>query len=253
MSDQEEYEESWHGSRPSSIYRSRRHQPGSLRNGIQEVNNVAVEEKRSCGYRKVGGIYIIGEGIPVVCDRLPMEIKTCPVCGEGIRFTRVPREINPRHLFGGFHEPPCVCRQRNPTCRVCNPPDFGYIWGVGHKFYATPEEFIAESNRLGISKRVPRVPKRLKIGETSIYLIHNRACLVGTDDDGAPMFAPGVFLVFIPTRIEKLIWKKDADVQTMKSLVKRGIFPVVVPDDDKDHAPSSHAEEQEPESEWEVS
>lgn len=33
---------------------------------------MACEPKRGCGYRKVGGIYLVGGGIGVPCDRTKM-------------------------------------------------------------------------------------------------------------------------------------------------------------------------------------
>lgn len=32
---------------------------------------MASETKRGCGYRKVGGMYLVGDYIRVPCDRLP--------------------------------------------------------------------------------------------------------------------------------------------------------------------------------------
>lgn len=37
-------------------------------------------------------------------------------------------------------------------------------------------------------------------------------------------------------RVEKLIWRHDADEKTLKSLEKRGITPVIIEDGDMDHA-----------------
>jgi len=59
---------------------------------------MAQESKRGCGYRKVGGLYLVGDGIFVPCDRLPYLLETCPVCGHGIHFTRSMTEINPLKL-----------------------------------------------------------------------------------------------------------------------------------------------------------
>jgi len=35
---------------------------------------MAVEAKRGCGYRKVGGLYIVSGGQGISCHRLPMNI-----------------------------------------------------------------------------------------------------------------------------------------------------------------------------------
>ena len=41
---------------------------------IKEENTMAIEAPRGCGYRKVGGLYMCGGGIPIHCDRLPYEL-----------------------------------------------------------------------------------------------------------------------------------------------------------------------------------
>jgi len=46
---------------------------------------MAIKAKRGCGYRKIGGLYLVGNYIPVACDRLPMPIGACPVCGQGLQ------------------------------------------------------------------------------------------------------------------------------------------------------------------------
>jgi hypothetical protein len=42
---------------------------------------MAVESARACGYRKVGGLYLVGGGSSVTCDRLPYPLEECPACG----------------------------------------------------------------------------------------------------------------------------------------------------------------------------
>lgn len=46
---------------------------------------MAVEAKRGCGYRKIGGTYLVGGGIGVPCDRLPLALDVCLCCGQGIK------------------------------------------------------------------------------------------------------------------------------------------------------------------------
>jgi hypothetical protein len=47
---------------------------------VKEDQPMAVEPKRGCGYRKVGGIYLVsgGEGRPCGCLQIPLH--TCPSC-----------------------------------------------------------------------------------------------------------------------------------------------------------------------------
>jgi hypothetical protein len=129
--------------------------------------------------------------------------------------------------------------------------------GVGESFYKTPGDFMAESNRLGISKRIPFIPKELELGKTIVYLAHPKACqvkessalqkamaIVGGQEVEQPRlvesekveYKTGIFSAFIPQRVEKLIWQKDATQEELKKLEKRGITPVVIKDGDMDHA-----------------
>ena len=49
---------------------------------------MAVEAKRGCGYRKEGGLYLVGGGLSAPCDRMPYPLDRCKTCGGGIKFTR---------------------------------------------------------------------------------------------------------------------------------------------------------------------
>jgi len=219
---------------------------------------MAIEAKRGCGFRKVGGLYLVSDGIMAVCDRLPLEIGACPVCGEGLHVTRGTRAIQPRALWGD-HQP---CTESNPEyCAVCRPPaGTHYLMGVGKRYYPTPADFIAEGIAQGVSKRISAIPTGFKAGESFIYLTHPIAVEIkpapdvvqmameiaaGAAGDGyqprlvdaplAPEYRPGVFAAFRCKRIEKLIWKSEATEETIKELVKRGITPVIIPDGDRDH------------------
>lgn len=39
------------------------------------------ETERGCGYRKVGGLYLVGQGLSRTCDLLPLWLEPCPHCG----------------------------------------------------------------------------------------------------------------------------------------------------------------------------
>jgi len=61
----------------------------SYRRGSSRLSDKNMpEEKRGCGYRKVGAMYLCGMGIPVECDRLPYELTVCRVCGAGVKQSR---------------------------------------------------------------------------------------------------------------------------------------------------------------------
>jgi hypothetical protein len=211
---------------------------------------MAVEIKRGCGYRKIHGTYLVGDYINVPCDRLPFPIEACPVCGGGIHFTRSLTEINPLKLFGVHNN----CVDTSHHCFTCNPTEEpAFIMMVGEKFYPTVNDFINEGVLQGVSKRIPFVPKKFKVGKTIIYLAHRKAFetreplamqqamnileksqprLIDAEIKQSKM---GIFCAFIPQRIEKLYWESELTDKLKKKLKRQGITPVSIPDGDKDH------------------
>jgi hypothetical protein len=137
----------------------------------------------------------------------------------------------------------------------------GLLW-IGERFYKTPGEFSSEANELGISRRISAVPREFKRGETWVLLAHPKAATCA-ECKGAGLRSinygvgysetittqsgkceacegcgkvPGIFRVFRPSALEKIITETmSKDAELMADLEKRGITPVVVPDDDKDH------------------
>jgi hypothetical protein len=173
---------------------------------------VSIESERYCGYRKPDatgvGIYLMGPKYGEKCERLPFPLSVCSVCGEGIRFSRNMRIINPSRLFGKAVEPVCTkeCQQHDhESCPMCNPEAVaGAVGGVmwaGQKFY-TPDKFNIEAAGMGISKKISSVPKAFQIGVHHVYLAHKKAVLVY---DGINPWRPGVFMVFKPTHIDLVI------------------------------------------------
>ena len=199
---------------------------------------MAVEAKRACGYRKVGGLYLEGGGLGAPCDRLPLAIIACEICGAEPRFTRGIAKINPARLWG-VHQP---CGDKVVPCPICEPGMLGFMMWVGGEY--TASSFIEEAGRLGVSKRIPAIPKDLKVGEHWIYLA--RLGLVGDSRyrsldgiDGPPEKAkgPGIFYAFKPQKLVKVITQSQADAGDADKLREQGITPLVVPDDDLDHRP----------------
>jgi len=214
---------------------------------------MAVEQIRGCGYRKVDGLYLCGSSLSATCDRMPFPLTVCPVCGQGIKVSRGFTQVNPSKLWG-IHE---NCQDVFRPCFLCDPKDQpAYIMLVGEKYYKTPADFLDEAYHMGISKRIPFIPKGLDLGATVIYLAHNKACevkvaaavqqamailegeetqqpkLVETDRVEKKL---GIFCAFIPRRVEKLIWESKATPEEMEKLRRRNITPILVPDGDKDH------------------
>jgi len=195
------------------------------------------EGQRGCGYRKVGGLYLCSDGVWVSCDRLPMPVLSCPVCGGGIKFSRGMSAILPKPLFGDHNSIHCTCDFK---CFCCYPKDeLAYLMWVGEKFY-TPQSFMLEAQSMGVSKRISALPKKFKLGETVVYLAHKKAIIPRVEvqvegDEGEQVAAfnegkpqPGIFSVFIPQRVEMPIWEHDATPEFLEALGKRGITPVIV-------------------------
>jgi len=155
---------------------------------------VAVEQKRGCGFRKQFGLYLCGDGLAVVCIKLPIPLRVCPVCGEGVRFSRGWKWVDPLLLTGGIctpNEMPAYCKDHHCPFdeRLA-----GLMW-IGGKFY-TPESFTNEANEMGISKRISSIPKGLELGKTWILLAHKKAVRTPTckhmDKDGICILATKV-------------------------------------------------------------
>lgn len=215
---------------------------------------MAQEAKRGCGFRRVGDLYLVGGFFAVQCDRLPYPLDICPVCGGGIKVSRAFTRVNPLALFGDHQD--CVDQHR--PCRLCDPTShIAFIMRVGEKFYPTPGHFADEAMAMGISKKIPFIPKELELGETHIFLAHPKACevrvpavlqAVGAIADQGPTPQPrlleaetieykmGIFTAFTPKGIEQLVWKNQTTPKDLEHLAKRGITAVVIEDGDLDHA-----------------
>jgi hypothetical protein len=234
---------------------------------------VAVEARRGCGYRKLGGLYLVGRGRGIICDRLPIILDVCPTCSAGFKQSRAWTWLNVHSLVGGPHiidsdcldcgSVPCGCR----FCPLCKEPtkmgEAGLLW-IGTKFYQTPHDFEKETFELGISRRIPAVPHALEIGKTWVLLAHPKAVRVdqcqtedclhtasvhtetgckveGCECETPNFYKPAVFHVFKPTGIEKIVTEEEArDPKIVEDLKKRGITPVAVPANDRDHQGSVH-------------
>lgn len=196
---------------------------------------MAVEARRGCGYRKVGGLYLVTSGSGRGCGRLPFPLRTCPYCNAGVKISRGLQFLKAEVLLDGI--PECKSPEK---CEGCPLSVFGdaSIWGskgivglqsIGEIFYK-PEEFIFEAQKLGISRRIPHFPKRLKIGETWVFLAHRRAY----PDPETGELKPGIFYLFKPERIERVV-DENYPQEKRESDLKRGITLVEVPANDKDH------------------
>ena len=70
---------------------------------------MAVEQKRGCGYRKVGGLYMVTDpGTLTLCDRMTIKLEPCEHCEAmgfscGFKPARGWTWVMPEKLLGGDH------------------------------------------------------------------------------------------------------------------------------------------------------
>lgn len=201
---------------------------------------MAVESRRGCGYRKVGGLYMVGGGLSQPCDRLPIALHVCPTCSQGIKQSRGWTYIDVAKLIGGQHIP---CED-GAFCPLCDDPSkigkAGLLW-VGERFYPTTQDFMREEKELGISRRLSAVPRGFELGKTWVLFAHPKAIteVVTEGENGnekiKTKFTPGIFRVWLPTRLERIFKESDRNSEKVAADEKRGITPVFVPDNDPDH------------------
>lgn len=194
-----------------------------------------IESIRGCGYRTVGSMYLVGGGMALPCDRLPMGLDECPVCGNIPHFIRSVQKIDPLSMFGPHEKKICKCKS---ICPLCNPETKprdipNYLMWVGSDY--TNKSFIKEANKMGVSKKINSLPKDLVVGKSWIYLARQNMI----DDDVA--YHPkktkkkdAIFFAFVPQKVEYLMEKKKKgeyskeELSEIKECKKRGITIVWV-------------------------
>lgn len=220
----------------------------------------SVESARGCGFRKPGGLYLVSGELSEPCPLLPVEMKVCPTCGEGVRpargFTWVDgAKLIPPSIHGTI-EHTAVCplapeghrdaegwvpsedAEGNHVSRVGR---CGLIW-IGEQFYPTPQAFMSEAAEMGVSRRITAVPREFVIGETWVLLGHRRAIERACPDCGDEAISedecpvcgderivhvPGIITAFRPTAVEYVV-KGDETDEEIEALERRGIEPVRV-------------------------
>jgi hypothetical protein len=217
---------------------------------------MAVEARRGCGYRKVGGTYLVGGGIGAPCDRLPFELGICPCCSGGIKPSLGWTWVRPVLLFQGKHilgkeygvKAELCIEAEDHSCWLCYDPGkfgkAGLLW-IGGGFYKSPADFLKEGVAMGFSRRINSIPRGFKIGETPVLLAHRKTITRPVTPEDVELNSklkgeliasfPGIFYVWIPQFIEKIFKESERDSEVVRDAEKRGIRPVFVPDNDKDH------------------
>ena len=230
---------------------------------------VRVEGKRGCGFRKPGGMYLVSGELSEPCPLLPYETHVCPTCGEGIRPARGYTWVD-----GAKFIPPVEhgTPEHNAACPLA--PEYehddlgvavpalaedgslvsrigrcGLIW-IGEQFY-TPQSFMSEAARMGVSRRITAVPRDFEVGETWVLLGHRKAiqrpCSEGCGDEAHPdpecpvcegtgyEHRAGVLTAFRPTAIEYVVTGNESD-EEIEALEERGLTPVKVINEEEQEA-----------------
>lgn len=182
------------------------------------------EKKRGCGYRKSGGIYLMGDGVSKPCAKLPIQLSVCAHCGQGMKQSRGFTWLSDDFL----RESPCS--KIESKCQSCYPlcgqEEKVLLMWVGKKFYPSVEDFKLEAASMGISKRIPHLPKDFKVGKSWVLLAHPEA----TDNDPPE---PGIFMCFKPNAIEYVVKGTETESE-LESIEARGINLVkVIPEHKK--------------------
>jgi len=224
-----------------------------------------IEKRRSCGFRKIGKIYLVGEGIFAPCDRLPFVLKPCECCGHVPTQNRGVSRLHRKYL-GGQHYvikeaidgerrfAPCSCES---ICPICYPDDipedklidgeFVCLMWVGSRYY-TARSFAREADEMGVCKAINQLPKGLVLGKTWILLAHPEVPIyidpqylkalegwkLGEEarDKLAPVppERPAIFYAFTPKRVEMLLSESECTPEKLKEYAERGITIIPVPE-----------------------
>jgi hypothetical protein len=213
------------------------------------------EARRGCGYRKIGGLYLAADpGLALVCDGLPLPLEPCGCCAFTPPFSRNLQRIQAEYIIQAEEKlhlkrwmatkydskphtglPDCSCPEMCPMCHSEGQKAQGISLGlmfVGAKNY-TPESFIQESVKMGISKRIPDLPSWLKLGETWVFLAHQKVPNHKLEANGGllekePEYMKAIFYGFKPQRVEMPVWKGDLTDQEILKLEEQGITPVLL-------------------------
>jgi hypothetical protein len=198
--------------------------------------HISVEKIRGCGYRKPSaggkgvGIYLVADGIAAPCGKLPIALDVCPCCGGGIKQSR------PSRLFAGvrcnlddtataYHSSRRHGSWLDRSCESCPLGDplpegkHGLIW-IGESFYATPDDFRREAAMMGVSRKLPAIPRGFDLGQTWVYLAHPKAVQhESTHPETA--FTPGIFRAFMPTGVDLVIEDEDKIPERAEKLLEQ--------------------------------
>lgn len=154
--------------------------------------------------------------------------------------------IRPYPCTPSFFEEPCKVTCTLGNANLAQFRTAGLIW-VGERYYPTPDDFRHEASTLGISRRIPAVPRDLVLGVTWVLLAH-RLAIPAVHADDCPSVGertrttecevecadaiPGIFYAFRPQRVEYVVTGNESEDE-LEALEGRGLSLVeVIPDTD---------------------
>lgn len=189
---------------------------------------VSIEGARGCGYRQPGGLYLVASALAETCSRLPLQVGACPTCGAGVKPARGFTWIQPIQLWDAVQHGSI---EHNARCPIGAPgigdDRAGLLW-IGEKFYPTPQDFLSEAARMGVSRRIIAVPRGFAAGETWIFLGHRKGVNGGRPNLGDDLhLTPAIVTAFQPTAIEYIV-KGDESDEELAAMEERGLALVQV-------------------------
>lgn len=198
----------------------------------------SVEGARGCGFRSPGGLYLVAPALSENCSRLPLAVHSCPTCGGGIHPARGWTWIVPVELLGMKAHAPDRHSRRCPIGIPGMDPGHdgvraGLLW-IGESFYPYPADFIEEAARMGVSRRISKVPKGFVAGETYVFMAHRKGLLRSGFRIGDEVaHDPAIVTIFRPTAIEYVVTGEETE-EELAAIEKRGIVPVkVIPENEQ--------------------
>lgn len=192
------------------------------------IKTIVDEAKRGCGYRRKG-FYLIGGGGSQPCGKLPFPLTICPCCGNGIKHSLGWTWINAAKLLENVK---CTLDEKCQNCPLHTPPEkMGLLW-IGEAFYKTPQDWIDEGAKQGISRRISGVPRGFKAGEHWVAVAHKKAI---ANPDGT--FTAAIFHVFKPTVVQYVTDGTESEDE-LNELERRGLELVKLERTDGENKPT---------------
>jgi hypothetical protein len=226
-----------------------------------KAEDIYGETERGCGWRHIGGFYLMGSGMGQGCDALPLDLEPCGECG-----FELPKKLRVMmSVHSGYLRPKILVKHSLPKdsekvgekcsdkfpCPVCNM-KFGkkfLLMTVAKEFYS-PESFIEEARKYGVSKRIrpETLPKEFELGKTWVFLAHKEAIRtkdsnpdILTDERKLGEYKRGLFYAFKPKRIEAIVGDNEKP-EKVKDLEDEGFKVIQLPHDDPRFQPTTRKE-----------